>query len=172
MSALLRCTFWSNISILQRSLWSFFWSSQRNVVLPRRLTPYFHLFCLSPNPIFLFPPSSLFPPSLLPPNLSFRFRKIRLLGNTGPIFGPFLDAPSHLYKRSCPSVRRSVRPSVRPSPVLFKHVLGASCAVYPALFISYPLLIFNFATASVTVTESKSGLSKNLFYLYILNAKS
>ena len=41
-----------------------------------------------------------------------------------------LDAPSHLYKRACPSVR----PSVRPSPVIFKHVLGASCAMYPALF--------------------------------------
>ena len=44
----------------------------------------------------------------------------------------FLDAPSHLYKRSCPSVR----PSVRPSRVIFTHVLGASCAVYPALFLS------------------------------------
>ena len=42
----------------------------------------------------------------------------------------FLDAPSHLYKRWC----QSVRPSVRPSPVIFKRVLGASCAVYPALF--------------------------------------
>ena len=27
----------------------------------------------------------------------------------------FLDAPSHLYKRVCPSVRPSVRPCVRPS---------------------------------------------------------
>ena len=36
----------------------------------------------------------------------------------------FLDAPSHLYKRSCPSVRRSVGPSVGPSvsPVLFSKV--------------------------------------------------
>ena len=36
----------------------------------------------------------------------------------------FLDAPSHLYKRSCPSVRPSVGPSVgpsvRPSRVIFK----------------------------------------------------
>ena len=34
----------------------------------------------------------------------------------------FLDVPSHLYKRLCPSVRRSVGPSVRPPtvcPVLF-----------------------------------------------------
>ena len=45
----------------------------------------------------------------------------------------FSDAPSHLYKRLCPSVRRSVRPSVGPSPAIFKRVLGASCAVYPAL---------------------------------------
>ena len=28
----------------------------------------------------------------------------------------------------------SLRPSVRPSPVIFKRVLGASCAVYSALF--------------------------------------
>ena len=42
----------------------------------------------------------------------------------------FLDAPSYLYKRVC----LSVGPSVRPSPVIFGRVLGASCAVYPALF--------------------------------------
>ena len=45
----------------------------------------------------------------------------------------FLDAPSHLYKRSCLSVRLNV-------PRYFRRwkerVLGASCAVYPALFIS------------------------------------
>ena len=40
----------------------------------------------------------------------------------------FLDATTHLYKRSCPSVRRSVRPSVRRSvrrsvcPVLFSKI--------------------------------------------------
>ena len=34
----------------------------------------------------------------------------------------------------CPSVRRSVGRSVGPSPIIFKRVLGASCAVYPALF--------------------------------------
>ena len=57
--------------------------------------------------------------------------------------GLFLDAPSHLYMRSCPSVGPSVRPSVRrsvgPSRVIFEGekyaILGASCAVYPALFI-------------------------------------
>ena len=46
-----------------------------------------------------------------------------------------LDATTHLYKRSCPSVRRSVGPSV---PRYFRRwtvrILGASCAVYPALF--------------------------------------
>ena len=46
----------------------------------------------------------------------------------------FLDAPSHLYMRLCPSVRPSVARSVSPSPVIFKRALGASCAVYPALF--------------------------------------
>ena len=34
--------------------------------------------------------------------------------------------------RGC--VRPSLRRSVRPSPVIFKRVLGASFAVYPALF--------------------------------------
>ena len=33
-----------------------------------------------------------------------------------------------------PSVGPSVRPSVRLSRVIFRRVLGASCAVYPALF--------------------------------------
>ena len=33
-----------------------------------------------------------------------------------------------------PSVRPSVRRSVGPSRVIFRRVLGASCAVYPALF--------------------------------------
>ena len=50
------------------------------------------------------------------------------------ILAMFLDAPPHLYKRSCPSVRRSVGPSV---PRYFRRwtvrILGASCAVYPAL---------------------------------------
>ena len=32
-------------------------------------------------------------------------------------------------------VRPSVRPSVRMSRVIFRRVLGASCAVYPALFV-------------------------------------
>ena len=31
----------------------------------------------------------------------------------------FLDASTHLYNRVCPSVRLSVRPSVRPSETLF-----------------------------------------------------
>ena len=33
----------------------------------------------------------------------------------------FLDAPSHLHKKSCPSVRPSVGPSVRPSIGLSVH---------------------------------------------------
>ena len=35
--------------------------------------------------------------------------------------GTSLDAPSHLYMRSCPSVGRSVRPSVRRGRVIFKR---------------------------------------------------
>ena len=63
----------------------------------------------------------------------------------------FLDAPSHLYKRVCPSVCSSVRPSVRPSPVDFRCVLGTSCAVYPALFIYHE----NFC-GSLNVLERES----------------
>ena len=37
----------------------------------------------------------------------------------------------------------SVRPSVRSSPVIFRRVLGASCAMYPALFsFSWAVLSF------------------------------
>ena len=43
----------------------------------------------------------------------------------------FLDAPSHLYKRVCPSVGPSVRPSVTPS---LRSLPGASYAEYSALF--------------------------------------
>ena len=45
----------------------------------------------------------------------------------------FLDAPSHLYKRVCPSVGPSVRPSGTPS---LRRLLGASYAEYSALFFS------------------------------------
>ena len=45
---------------------------------------------------------------------------------------PVLDASSHLYKRVCPSVRRSVGPSGTPS---LKRVRGASDAEYSALFL-------------------------------------
>ena len=58
-------------------------------------------------------------------------------------FDDFLDAPSHLYKRLCPSVLRScglsVLRSFGPSVSHFRRwkarILGASLAVYPALFI-------------------------------------
>ena len=59
----------------------------------------------------------------------------------------FLDAPSHLYKRVCPSVRRSVTPSLR-------RVLGASYAEYSALFfISNPFLISDSASACLVGTR-------------------
>ena len=56
----------------------------------------------------------------------------------------FLDAPSHLYKRVCPSVRPSVCPSVRPwvrgsVSIKEKRGLGASYVGYPALFTSTSL---------------------------------
>ena len=74
---------------------------------------------------------------------SFEFLEVNYSG--------FLDAPSHLYKRLCPSVGPSVGPSVRPSvrpsvgpyvPCYFwrwkEPILGASCAVYPALLQKFP----------------------------------
>ena len=63
----------------------------------------------------------------------------------------FLDAPSHLYKRVCPSVRRSVRPS----PVIFRRVLGTSYVLYPASFFyiaSISLFAYQFDNPSVFVT--------------------
>ena len=50
----------------------------------------------------------------------------------------FLDAPSHLYKRVCPSVGPSVRPWVRPSVgpsvnIKEKRGLGAFYVGYPTL---------------------------------------
>ena len=55
----------------------------------------------------------------------------------------FLEAPSHLYKRVCQSVRPSVRPSGRRSvtPSL-RRVLGASYAVCSALFIKLAVILF------------------------------
>ena len=52
----------------------------------------------------------------------------------------FLDASSHLYKRVCPSVRRSIRPSVRNAFVkIAENGLmqdgDASYVVYTALFL-------------------------------------
>ena len=63
--------------------------------------------------------------------------------NFVPIFS-FLDASSHLYKRVCPSVGRSVRRSVRPSvrdafvKIAENGLMqdeDASYVVYTALFI-------------------------------------
>ena len=36
----------------------------------------------------------------------------------------FLDAPSHFYKRVCPSVRPSIRPSVGPSLSIKAHLMS------------------------------------------------
>ena len=55
---------------------------------------------------------------------------------------------SHLYKRMCPSVRLS-------DPCYFRRwkvcILGASCAVYPALFIAFELI---FVLSFFTTTTS------------------
>ena len=62
--------------------------------------------------------------------------KSRITSNLGTeSISVLLDAPSHLYKRSCPFVRPSVGPSVR--PVLFLKVksMHTSCTVYLALFL-------------------------------------
>ena len=73
--------------------------------------------------------------------------------------GSFLDAPSHLYMWSCPSVRRSVRtsagPSVRPLvPCYLRRwkvrILGVSFAVYPALLLTYPTFSLEKIASSFT----------------------
>ena len=80
-------------------------------------------FYLSSLPPFLFLLYAslflLFQPSFLLSS-SFSFLFIFFLSLFPPSF-LFLDATTHLYKRSCPSVRRSVRPSVRPSRVFFER---------------------------------------------------
>ena len=60
------------------------------------------------------------------------------------LFNTFLDAPSHLYKRVCPSVRGSVCPSVSIKKNAVYRVLGASDVGYPALFLSFFILFFLF----------------------------
>ena len=56
-----------------------------------------------------------------------------------------LDASSHLYMRVCPSVCPCVGPSV---PCYFRRwkerILGASCAVYPALLFSLLSWVLSF----------------------------
>ena len=54
----------------------------------------------------------------------------------------------------CPSVRPSVGPSVGPSPVIFKRILGASCAVYPALLES--TLVVDLIPGAVVRTQSRT----------------
>ena len=71
----------------------------------------------------------------------------RWLARSSMILGlaaTFLDAPSNLYKRVCPSVRPSVSPSVRRSakPSL-RRLLGASCAEYSALFMLRLVLVLH-----------------------------
>ena len=77
---------------------------------------------------------------------------------------PFLDAPSHLYMRLCPSVRPSVRRSV---PCYFRRwkvrILGASCAVYPALFLSQRNVILS---QRVVFYQIESLTSVHFFFTF------
>ena len=60
-----------------------------------------------------------------------KFEMVQMLSHQTTA-SPFLDTPSHLYMRLCPSVRRSVGPSVRPvlfSKVISKHTRGILCRV-------------------------------------------
>ena len=58
---------------------------------------------------------------------------------------PFLDATTHLYKRSCPSVRPSVGPYIRPvlfSKVKSTHTRRILCRVSGLVFLSQVSLSF------------------------------
>ena len=78
----------------------------------------------------------------------------------------FLDAPSHLYKRSCPSVCLSVSPSVCPSVrlarVFFRRVLGASCAVYPALLTICTVSLFRSSFSCPNETWTITSRSREI----------
>ena len=67
-----------------------------------------------------------------------------------------------------PSVGPSVRPSVRLSRVIFKRVLGASCAVYPALFILPPFLQFTDFVALTGLSDSVGGLTLSRALLHVV----
>ena len=67
----------------------------------------------------------------------------------------FLDASSHLYERSCLSVRRSVSPSVGRSVRLSVCPALFSCAVYPALLIQ---------TKHISIRRPHNCFNDNLQY--------
>ena len=73
----------------------------------------------------------------------------------------FLDAPPHLYKRVCPSVRPSVRPSFGPSvrrsvtPSL-RRLLVASYAEYSALFPSFVTQMGAFYVLETVIEEKEA----------------
>ena len=55
----------------------------------------------------------------------------------------FLDASSHLYMSECPSVRRSVRPSVRPCVTRFFYTPKMSRSLYENHWGSPTLTLLN-----------------------------
>ena len=86
---------------------SFFTESTGNRI-PRPLTYFSICFCIIFPQIFVFLRFLLI-------YCTFLFFHLLFLQLSFVLFKAYLDAPSHLYKRSCPSVGPSVRPSVRRS---------------------------------------------------------
>ena len=84
----------------------------------------------------------------------------------------FLDAPSHLYKRVCPSVRPSVRPSVS---IKGKRGLGASYVGYPALFSRYTYFFgssyFFIAIFFTTVVTRNFAVQRIVFFIHKILTK-
>ena len=86
----------------------------------------------------------------------------------------FLDAPSHLYKRVCLSVRRSICPSVcrsirRSVTPSFKRLRDASNAEYSSLFTYRELFVLvEVARLPQTIRDSMNQSINVLFLQYRL----
>ena len=82
----------------------------------------------------------------------------------------FLDAPSHLYKRVCPSVLPSVRPSVRPSvPSYFQtRTRRILCRVSGLVLLTFALLFFIFFWRKVGNNNTRTAGVHHLHSSYHL----